>query len=159
MRAIAGAKKAVRVQAYAFTSERIARALVEAKARGVAVEVLLDKSNRTARHSVAGLLADAGIAVLIDDKHAIAHNKVILIDDNVVITGSFNFTKSAETRNAENLLFIRRYPRLFAAYLADFERHREHSVPYRESESRCRPEGGRGISFPFCRFPVFPLIT
>ena len=52
-------------------------------------------------------LVNAGIPVLIDAKHAIAHNKVMVIDDQTVITGSFNFTKAAEEHNAENLLVIR----------------------------------------------------
>ena len=51
-------------------------------------------------------LAHEGIATFIDGKHAIAHNKVIVIDGHVLITGSFNFSKSAEEHNAENLLVI-----------------------------------------------------
>jgi phosphatidylserine/phosphatidylglycerophosphate/cardiolipin synthase-like enzyme len=45
--------------------------------------------------------------LLIDAEHRIAHNKVMVIDGQTVIAGSFNFTKSAETRDAENLLVIR----------------------------------------------------
>ncbi len=45
--------------------------------------------------------------MLIDTEHALAHNKVILIDGDTVITGSFNFSRAAEERNAENLLVIR----------------------------------------------------
>ena len=59
---------------------------------------------------------NAGIQTLIDDKHAIAHNKVMVIDSTTVITGSFNFTKAAEERNAENLLVIKEAPELVQAY-------------------------------------------
>jgi phosphatidylserine/phosphatidylglycerophosphate/cardiolipin synthase-like enzyme len=95
------AKKQILVQAYSFTSPAIAKALADAKARGVDVEVILDKSQWTEKYSGATYLANHKIPVLIDDKHAIAHNKVMIIDGNTVITGSFNFTKAAEEKNAE----------------------------------------------------------
>jgi phosphatidylserine/phosphatidylglycerophosphate/cardiolipin synthase-like enzyme len=123
------ATRTVRIQAYAFTSQPIAKALLAAKQRGVAVEALLDKSNRTDRYSAATFLKNQGLAVYIDDQHAIAHNKIILIDDAVVITGSFNFSRAAEESNAENLLIIRQ-PELAAKYQANFAAHQAHSTPY-----------------------------
>ena len=90
------AHETVLVQAYSFTSAPIAKALVEAHQRGVRVEVLLDKSQRTERYSSATFLRHAGIATFIDGRHAIAHNKVMVIDAQTVLTGSFNFTKAAE---------------------------------------------------------------
>jgi len=100
---LAGAHSTVLVQAYSFTSEPIAQALIEAYARGVDVEVILDKSQRTEDDARARPLLDAGIPVRSDAVHAIAHNKVMVIDGDTVITGSFNFTKAAEERNAETL--------------------------------------------------------
>jgi phosphatidylserine/phosphatidylglycerophosphate/cardiolipin synthase-like enzyme len=81
------AKKQILVQAYSFTSPAIAKALADAKARGVDIEVILDKSQWTEKYSGATYLANHKIPVLIDDKHAIAHNKVMIIDGNTVITG------------------------------------------------------------------------
>ena len=52
-------------------------------------------------------MVNAGIPTFIDNKHAIAHNKIMIIDQSTIITGSFNFTKAAEEKNAENLLIIR----------------------------------------------------
>lgn len=127
--AIRAAKKSIHVQAYSFTSAPIAGALVEAKKRGVAVEAILDKSQRTATYSEADFISRAGIATFIDAKHAIAHNKIILIDGAVVITGSFNFTKAGESSNAENLLVIRD-PALAARYLKNWQTHREHSEAF-----------------------------
>src|SRR6266571_1510413 len=101
------AQRSVLVQAYTFTSASIAKALVDAHARGVKVEVLLDKTNRSERYSSADFLGHAGIPVRIDAAHAIAHNKIMVIDGATVITGSFNFTKAAQARNAENVLLIR----------------------------------------------------
>ncbi len=105
--AIEGAQDSVDIQAYSFTSAAIAKALVEAKRRGVRVRVILDKSQLSERYSSAKFLVNAGIPVWIDDRVAIAHNKVMIIDDEIVITGSFNFTRSAQDRNAENLLIIK----------------------------------------------------
>jgi len=120
----------VRVQAYSFTSVPIAKALVNAKRRGVDVQVLLDGSHREGdRYSSADFLAHAGIPVRLDEAHAIAHSKVMIIDDEVVITGSFNFTKAAETKNAENLLILRASD-LARRYADEWKRHHRHSEPY-----------------------------
>ncbi len=90
VREIGAARQSIEVQAYSFTSAPIARALAEAKERGVHIQVILDKSNRTARYSGADYLIHHGIPTRIDAAHAIAHNKVMIIDDAVVLTGSFN---------------------------------------------------------------------
>jgi phosphatidylserine/phosphatidylglycerophosphate/cardiolipin synthase-like enzyme len=123
------AKQTVLVQAYSFTSAPIAKALVETHKRGVTVKVILDKSNLTEKYSDADFLAHAGIPVLIDAAHTIAHNKVMVIDGQIVITGSFNFTKAAEEHNAENLLVLNS-PDLAKRYTANWEAHAGHSQPY-----------------------------
>ena len=94
------------VQAYSFTSAPIAKALTDAKKRGVNVQVILDKSNLTGQYSSADFVAHANIPTYIDSKHAISHNKIMVIDGKTTLTGSFNFTKAAEGSNAENLLVI-----------------------------------------------------
>jgi phosphatidylserine/phosphatidylglycerophosphate/cardiolipin synthase-like enzyme len=71
----------------------------------------------------------AGIRTLIDGKHPIAHNKIMVIDGQTVITGSFNFTKAAEEGNAENLLVIRDAT-LAAKYTENWNVHSAHSDPY-----------------------------
>jgi phosphatidylserine/phosphatidylglycerophosphate/cardiolipin synthase-like enzyme len=123
VRQIAQAKQSLRIQAYSF-------AIIEAQKRGVKVETLLDKSNRTDRYSAATFLKNQGVDVLIDDQHAIAHNKIMIIDEAVVITGSFNFSKAAEESNAENLLIIRGQPDLVQKYVANYDAHRAHSQVY-----------------------------
>ena len=124
------AKKQILVQAYSFTSPAIAKALADAKARGVDIEVILDKSQWTEKYSGATYLANHKIPVLIDDKHAIAHNKVMIIDGNTVITGSFNFTRAAEERNAENVIVLENNPVLARVYAQNWRAHAEHSVAY-----------------------------
>ena len=126
---LAQAKSTVLVQAYSFTSEPIAQALAEAHRRGVKVEVILDKSQTAANGSQVNFVAQAGVPVRIDSKHAIAHNKIMVIDGETVITGSFNFTKAAEEHNAENLVVLRDKA-LAARYDANWQQHKAHSEPY-----------------------------
>ncbi len=73
-------------------------------------------------------MTNAGIPTFIDDKHAIAHNKVMIIDKAKVITGSFNFTKAAEEKNAENVLIIKDKA-LAKVYIENWEKHKGHSEP------------------------------
>jgi len=120
------AKANIRVQAYSFTSAPIAKALLNAKKRGVDVQVILDKSQKTQRYSSATFFKNVDIPVFIDSRHAIAHDKVMIIDSEKVITGSFNFTKAAEERNAENVLVIQS-PELADKYRGNWETHKEHS--------------------------------
>jgi phosphatidylserine/phosphatidylglycerophosphate/cardiolipin synthase-like enzyme len=104
---INNAKQSIYVQAYSFTSAPIAQALVDAKKRNIEVDVILDKSQSKAnKYTSSTYLMNNHIPVWIDYKPAIAHNKVMIIDKAVVITGSFNFTAAAQFKNAENLLII-----------------------------------------------------
>lgn len=124
--AIRAARTSILVQAYSFTSAPIAEALVQAHRRGVKVSVILDRSQRTERYSGLTFLQHAGVPVVVDSSHAIAHNKVMVFDGETVATGSFNFTKAAEEKNAENLLLIRDAG-LAVAYIRNWEAHRGHS--------------------------------
>jgi phosphatidylserine/phosphatidylglycerophosphate/cardiolipin synthase-like enzyme len=127
------ATNSVLVQAYSFTSAPIAKALVEAHRRGVKVQVILDRGQRTEKYSEADFLKNNGIRTFIDAQHAIAHNKVMIIDDCVVLTGSFNFTKAAEEHNAENLLVIND-PVLAKQYVGNWHAHEQHSEAYERAE-------------------------
>jgi phosphatidylserine/phosphatidylglycerophosphate/cardiolipin synthase-like enzyme len=129
VQALDQATNSVLVQAYSFTSAPIAKALVEAHRRGLKVQVILDRSQRTEKYSEADFLKNNGIPTLIDAEHAIAHNKIIIIDDSIVLTGSFNFTKAAEEHNAENLLVIKD-PVLAARYVENWGAHERHAEPY-----------------------------
>ncbi len=126
--AIKGAKQQVVVQAYEMTSPRIKSALVAAHKRGIQVKAIFDPEATSVTRSMVSELSAGGIPVFIDNFHrpGLAHNKVMVIDHIVVITGSFNFTKAAETRNAENLLVIHD-PALAAAYEHNFAAHLAHS--------------------------------
>jgi len=136
VREITAARHEVLVQAYSFSSKPIAEALVAAKTRGVQVTVLLDKSNESEPYSDLPHLTEQGLAPLTDAQHAIAHNKVMIIDRKIVLTGSFNFTHQAEAENAENLLVIKGNAALAKSYRDHFAEHKNHCQP---SQSKAAP--------------------
>jgi phosphatidylserine/phosphatidylglycerophosphate/cardiolipin synthase-like enzyme len=116
----------VRVQAFSFTSLPIAQALASAEKRGVSVEVILDRENYSKEFTQTPVLSKAGVPVDLDGAHVTAHNKVIVIDGQTVITGSFNFTKAAQEKNAENVLILHD-TEVAQAYLKNWQAHRDHS--------------------------------
>ena len=87
----------------------------------VEVEVVLDKSNSTAKHTEAGEIAAAGIPVRIDSRYTIMHDKFIVVDGVTVETGSFNFTQAGEVANAENVLVLRDDPAVAERYEQNWE--------------------------------------
>jgi phosphatidylserine/phosphatidylglycerophosphate/cardiolipin synthase-like enzyme len=127
---ISKAKSEILVQAYSFTSKEIAKALVDAHKRGVHTEIILDKSNKSQKYSAADFTRNMGIPTYIDAEHQIAHNKVMVIDKETVVTGSFNFTKAAEAKNAENLLILKNRD-LAKIYIDNWNRHKGHSEEYK----------------------------
>ena len=138
LRVLRGARRSIHVQAYLLTSRSLAAALIEAKARGVRVEVLADREQTArAENSRIPQLAEAGIPVALEVRYAAAHNKIILVDateaGGAVITGSYNFTWSARTRNAENVVILRGSPPVLRAYLDNWKRHRAEALPYAEA--------------------------
>jgi phosphatidylserine/phosphatidylglycerophosphate/cardiolipin synthase-like enzyme len=134
---IAGAQTQILVQAYLLTSKKLAHTLVAAHRRGVDVRVLAD-AEQLARteSSLLPELAASGIPVWLETKYQNAHNKIIIIDaatpDAAVITGSFNFTWSAQHKNAENILIARRNPTLASRYALNWERHRQDAILYKK---------------------------
>lgn len=117
VRAIESAREEVLVAVYAFTSEDLAAVLAQAKKRGVAVQVLIDREfDRSNEHSKGKFLEAQKVAVRrisglpaagVEKDPGIMHQKFAVIDRRTVFTGSYNWTLSAETRNHENLLMFR----------------------------------------------------
>ena len=135
--ALAAADKQILVQAYLLTSKKIAAALVAARQRHIDVRVLINAEQLTKVPStVVPELASAGIPVWIETKYQNAHNKIIVIDadtlDATVITGSYNFTWTAQHRNAENILIVRNNPALASRYVLNWERHCQEAMPYKK---------------------------
>lgn len=131
---IKGARKSLRVHAYALTSKKFADALIVAHRRGVRVEVLADgEMNRRDKGNVVPRLLAAGVPVAFETRYRAAHNKVLIADAEGpgcnVVTGSYNFTWSAQNRNSENLLVLRGHCPLARAYRDNWLRHRAQATP------------------------------
>jgi len=138
LRTLASARHSILVQAYVLTSRNIANALQEAKARGVDVRILADKEQMERNESsLIPQLAGAGIPIRLETRYSAAHNKVLVLDaDNahpVVVTGSYNFSWSAQARNAENLLVLRDNPKLAKAYQDNWLRQWSEAEPLEAS--------------------------
>ena len=119
---IQGAETSIHFLAFSFTSDDIAQALVDAANNGVTVTGVFEESQY---HSNTGTEYDnllaAGLDVRLDGNDRNMHHKVFIIDGEIVVTGSYNFSRSAEVRNDENTLIIYS-PEIAAQYLTEFER-------------------------------------
>jgi len=102
------ARKSVHLAIFSFTAAQLAHALVEARRRGADVKVIMDAHQRS-KEQVAILhrLKDSGIEAYRCANKALMHSKYAILDDEVVATCSYNWTRSAEQRNNENLVIIR----------------------------------------------------
>ena len=132
---IARSRYSIQVQAYLFTDRRLAFALLAACRRGIGVEVIGD----AAQHETGGLpwlgmLERAGARVFLETAHAASHNKIVIVDGGhpgaAVITGSYNFTQAAQSKNAENVVVISGNRRVTDRFVENFEYHRGQSMPW-----------------------------
>lgn len=111
---------------YSFTSEPIADALIRAGKRGVEVRIAADEDSSKTQYWQGHRLKRGGCEVRTDSKHAITHDKYLVIDERYVLTGSFNWSKGAESSNAENLLWLDS-PSLAEIYMGDWSKHWGHA--------------------------------
>lgn len=119
---IQAANASIHFLAYSYTRDDFAEAMLARAQRGVRVRGVFDESQY--RSNVGGefdnLLA-AGLDVRLEGFSGLLHDKVIVVDQQVVITGSYNFSASAERNNDENIVIIRD-PAIAAQYIQHFER-------------------------------------
>jgi phosphatidylserine/phosphatidylglycerophosphate/cardiolipin synthase-like enzyme len=114
-----GAKKSVRFIIFTYTDNDLANAMIGRFKAGVDVAGVIE--NRGASQGALVPLACAKVPVKVDGNKYTMHHKVIVIDGSIVVTGSFNFTKSADTVNDDNVIVI--YDSALAKqYLAEFDR-------------------------------------
>ena len=115
------AQESIYFLAYSFTSDELAAALIEQAKSGVTVRGVFDKDQY---HSNQGTefdnLLNAGMDVSLDGNPRLMHHKVIIIDEQIVITGSYNFSNNAEENNDENTLIIHN-PEIAAAFMREFQ--------------------------------------
>ena len=145
---LAEARRSIHVQAYLLTSRSIAKALLRAHQRGVQVQVLADAAMVAGSESSRiPMLAEAGVPVWLETRYANAHNKIMLVDAEgehpAVITGSYNYTWSAQARNAENLLILRDNRALSDTYLKNWRRHQREAVPYQAARRGAAEASGK----------------
>jgi phosphatidylserine/phosphatidylglycerophosphate/cardiolipin synthase-like enzyme len=114
VKTIESAKKSVRVAAYSFTSKPIVDALVSAHDRGIDVEIVLDKSQENGR--MTRYVVDHKIPTRINYQYSIMHDKFMIVDENAVELGSFNYTAAAENKNAENVFVVRNDAKVIKDY-------------------------------------------
>jgi len=120
-------RSSIYVQSYHWTSMPMAKALIEAKKRGVQILVLLDKSNDANPPEAMEILLQYSIPVRIRRISGISHNKVMVLDEQILITGSYNFTKSANERNDENILIVNN-KELASQYIKNWNKCNQNSV-------------------------------
>lgn len=133
---IAAARRSVQMQAYLFTDRTIANALLAACRRGVEVEVIGDASQQEAGGlPFLAALERAGARVYLDAAHTASHNKIVIVDGALesaaVITGSYNFTQAAQSKNAENVVVISGNRAVTDRFVDNFAFHRGQSTPWR----------------------------
>lgn len=117
------------VQANTFTSEPLARALIKAHQRKVSVKVVMDPVNVYRTDSQIKALHSASIAIRLEGTKKLAHSKIVIIDDEVVAIGNFNFSDAAHGRNSENLMVIHSQDTAHR-YWENWENHWREAVPY-----------------------------
>lgn len=120
--AIKEAQRSIDIATYSFTSKPIALALVDAQNRGVNIRVVADKKSNERKYTAVTYLANHHVPVRFNDKYAIMHNKFMIVDGHSVETGSFNYTKSAILRNAENVIYLRNRSDIAEKYIREFNR-------------------------------------
>ena len=124
------ARQSIHMEAFMFTHDGITEALIEAHRRGVEVDVIMDRGNADIDGSARRALRRSGITVYLPPEDLTMHNKVIIIDERTIVTGSFNFTHWADQKNAENLLVLHDKPKLARAYLKMHEHLQRGSKKY-----------------------------
>lgn len=127
---IDNSKETINIQCYSFSSKPIVDALVRAKQRGVKIQIIVCHTRiREFGSRIYEAMAN-DIYVRVDANHAIAHNKIIIVDNQTVITGSYNFSYSAEHHNAENMLILTRKEdgdKVINDYIRNFDYHSKHA--------------------------------
>ncbi len=118
---IRSAKKSISFMAFSYTHDELGEAMMDMYESGITVRGVFDEK-QISRHSKYAKMEEIGMQVRIDESPGTMHHKVIIIDEQTVITGSYNFSRNAETNNSENLLIIKNNKSIGKAYMEEFHR-------------------------------------
>ncbi|CNI17022.1 endonuclease [Yersinia massiliensis] len=130
---INAAHSSIQMIAYAFQAKDITAALDAAQRRGVRVQVVIDKRRNKGSTSLAAMrdITRHGVELRIDGHYHIQHDKMMIIDGSTLETGSFNYAKSAEYDNSENVLVIKDMPKIVSQYQEHFASRWAISEPFK----------------------------
>lgn len=121
LKAINSTQKSIKVQAYSLKDPDVINALIDVQKSGKSVQILLDKEHLHGKSkSILTDMKTSGILVKIEKTSGLSHNKIMIIDEKTIVTGSYNFSKGAYKRNSENLLILSDEA-LSKQYLENFE--------------------------------------
>lgn len=121
LKEIGAAKKSIHFMAFSFTQDALGSAILDCFGSGIEVQGVFEQQ-QVSQYSEYERMKKAGLRVVRDKNRGDMHHKVIIVDEETVITGSYNFSKNAEKRNSENLLIIKGNPDIAQAYLTEFDR-------------------------------------
>jgi phosphatidylserine/phosphatidylglycerophosphate/cardiolipin synthase-like enzyme len=115
------AEESIHFMAFSFTDTEIGNAMIERAEAGVDLTGVFESTGSQTRFSQYGVMQQAGLDVYTDGNPYAMHHKVIIVDERIVVFGSYNFTANADDSNNENLLIVDD-PDLAAAFEAEFQR-------------------------------------
>jgi phosphatidylserine/phosphatidylglycerophosphate/cardiolipin synthase-like enzyme len=115
------AQTSIRFLAFSFTDDPLAQAMIDRRTAGVDVKGVFETFGSSSPGSELKTFWCAGLPVRQDGNGSFLHHKVIVIDGNIVVTGSLNYSSSADDENEENVVIIDK-PEIAALYLQEFEK-------------------------------------
>ncbi len=121
LKVINNAEKSIYFMAFSFTHDKLGKAMRDRFQTGIDVGGVFDE-NQITKYSEYKDMKELGMPVKIDKSAGTMHHKVIIIDEETVITGSYNFSRNAQTRNSENLLIIKGNEEIARAYIEEYNR-------------------------------------
>jgi len=127
---IQGAQEGIDFLAFALTSDPIGEALLQRHREGLPIRGVVEASQSKATGAETSKLGLAGIDIRLDANPENMHHKAMIFDQSIVLLGSYNFTRSAEEKNDENILIIHD-PALAAQFLIEFERIYQSAIPWK----------------------------
>jgi phosphatidylserine/phosphatidylglycerophosphate/cardiolipin synthase-like enzyme len=131
------ARSSIRFMAFSFTHDQLGDAVLDRARAGVDVKGIFERRGSKTEYSEMPILYCAGLPVRQDGNPGTLHHKVFVIDDEIVITGSFNFSNNADESNDENVVIVTNAD-IAARYLREFERRWAEAAAPDSGDVRCR---------------------
>ncbi len=123
----------VLIQAHSLRSKAIAQSIIEARKRGVTIEVILDKRIKNEKRIADNLTVQTDIPTYVDEKHSIAPNTIIvIIDRDILISGNINDAAAREKTELKKILILKGNKKKAEEYVKQFMEHKAHAEMYKE---------------------------